>query len=156
MFTAILASVVLLLVLLHLLKPYFKHPDKLSDVPAVGGRWPVFGNLFDMSRTHTVLTDWSKQYGGVFRFNMYGEEIVVLNDFESIHEALVSRGSDFAGRPRMSRTDYQNRNVNSVVWQTYTPKLQVNRNQVFCIPYTLVIFGPILPIKKGCCQLSEK
>lgn len=125
MLTVILCSSVLALILVQIYKSIYGRNRKYVGIPAVGNRWPVVGNLFDMSKTHLVLTEWYKKYGGVYRFSLYGEEIVVLNDFDSIHEALVSRGSDFAGRPRMCRTDYQNRNTNSVVWQTYTPKLQV-------------------------------
>ena len=85
----------------------------------------MVGNIFDMTKTHLVLTDWAKTYGPIFRFNLFGEEIVVLNSFEAIYEALVSNGSDIAGRPHMYRTEHADRNKNSIVWQTYTPKLKV-------------------------------
>ncbi|XP_060567337.1 steroid 17-alpha-hydroxylase/17,20 lyase-like [Ruditapes philippinarum] len=130
MLTLTLALSLVLLLLTYLYKSVIKHAVKYSDIPAVNNRWPFIGNLFDMSRTHIVLTEWAKEYGPVFRFNLFGEEIVVLNDYDTIYEALVTRGSDFAGRPHMSRTDYQDRNKNSIVWQTYTPKLQFLRKQI--------------------------
>ncbi|WAR13363.1 CP1A1-like protein [Mya arenaria] len=130
MLTIVLATTLLVLFLFHLYKTTYRHRLKYADIPAVGWRWPVVGNLFDMSRTHLVLTDWYEKYGSVFRFSLYGEEIVVLSSYESIFEALVTRGSDFAGRPHMTRTDYQDRNRNSIVWQTYTPKLQFLRKQI--------------------------
>ena len=139
MLTFILVTIFVTLVLVQLVKSLTKNSRRYADIPAVRSRWPIVGNLFDMSRTHIVLTEWYKQYGGIFRFSLYGEEIVVLNDFESIYEALVTRGSDFAGRPRMSRTDYQNRNTNSIVWQTYTPKLQVRVIELDIIVFALVV-----------------
>lgn len=130
MLTLALAVTLLLLLISYFFVGLFKTRRKFDDIPAVGRRWPIVGNLFDMSKTHLVLTEWASKYGPVFRFNLFGEEIVVLNDYESINEALVTRGSDFAGRPHMSRTDYQDRNKHSIVWQTYTPKLQFLRKQI--------------------------
>ncbi|XP_045191616.1 steroid 17-alpha-hydroxylase/17,20 lyase-like [Mercenaria mercenaria] len=130
MLTFALCVSLFLLLLAYLYKSVIKHRWKFAEVPAVGNRWPLIGNLFDMSKTHLVLTDWAKKYGPIFRFSLFGEEIVVLNDYDSVYEALVTRGSDFAGRPHMSRTDYQDRNKNSIVWQTYTPKLQFLRKQI--------------------------
>lgn len=130
MITVILATLLVLLVVTFLITSALKTRRKFQDIPAVHGRLPVVGNLFDMSKTHLVLTEWALKYGPVFRFSLFGEEIVVLNDFDSINEALVTRGSHFAGRPHMSRTDYQDRNLHSIVWQTYTPKLQFLRKQI--------------------------
>ena len=58
------------------------------------------------------------------------DEILVLNNYESIHDALVRQGAAFAGRPPMYRTSKSDRDKHSVVWQTYTPKLQFLRREV--------------------------
>ena len=125
MFTVILLAAFVGLCLIICYNILFRHNRKYDGIRAVAGRLPVVGNVFDMTKTHLVLTDWAKTYGPIFRFNLYGEEIVVLNSFEAIHEALVTNGSDLAGRPHMYRTEHADRNRNSIVWQTYTPKLRV-------------------------------
>ena len=125
MITEILLAALAGLVILVVYNTFLRNSRKYHDIPAVTGRFPVVGNIFDMTKTHLVLTEWAKTYGPIFRFNLFGEEIVVLNSFEAIHEALVSNGSDIAGRPHMYRTEHADRNKNSIVWQTYTPKLKV-------------------------------
>ncbi|KAK3603399.1 hypothetical protein CHS0354_009380 [Potamilus streckersoni] len=103
-----------------------------SRIPAVKPRWPLFGNalFFDLTKTHLVLTELSQKYGPVFRIKLYGDEIVVLNDYKSIYTALVANGNEVAGRPSMYRTEHADRNRNSIVWQTYTPKLKMLRKEV--------------------------
>ena len=125
MFATIVLSTVVGFLIILVYNILFRHNRKYADIKAVSGRIPIIGNVFDMTRTHLVLTDWAKSYGDIFRFNLYGEEVVVLNSFEAIYEALVSKGSDIAGRPHMYRTEHADRNRNSIVWQTYTPKLKV-------------------------------
>ena len=125
MFATIVLSIIVGFLIILVYNILFRHNRKYGDIKAVSGRIPIVGNVFDMTRTHLVLTDWAKSYGDIFRFNLYGEEVVVLNSFEAIHEALVSKGSDIAGRPHMYRTEHADRNRNSIVWQTYTPKLKV-------------------------------
>ena len=41
----------------------------------------------------------AKEYGPVMGVKLLGNFTVVLNDLESIHEALVKQGQVFAGRP---------------------------------------------------------
>lgn len=130
MITVVLIVTVVSLCAAFLYRALSDHRRKYADIPPIGSRWPFVGNRYDASKTHLVFTDWSKQYGPVFRYQHYGKEIVVLNDFDTIYEALVTKGSDFAGRPRMDRTDYERRNEHSIVWQTYTPKLQFLRKQI--------------------------
>ncbi|KAH3773959.1 cytochrome P450 2U1-like [Dreissena polymorpha] len=130
MLTFIIGAIAVVLLLTHLYSACAKNHRQYGDIPAVDGRLPIVGNIFDLSKTHIVLTDWYRKYGSVFRFNLFGEEVVVLSSYESVFEALVTRGSDFAGRPHMSRTDYEGRNRNSIVWQSYTPKLQFLRKQI--------------------------
>ncbi|KAL3860289.1 hypothetical protein ACJMK2_010430 [Sinanodonta woodiana] len=106
--------------------------SELSGIPAVKPRWPLFGNalFFDLTKTHIVLTELAQKYGPVFRIKLYGDEIVVLNDYKSIYSALVANGNEVAGRPSMYRTEHADRNRNSIVWQTYTPKLKMLRKEV--------------------------
>ncbi|XP_046570784.1 cytochrome P450 2D20-like isoform X1 [Haliotis rubra] len=102
------------------------------QIPAAPCRLPFLGNAItmDMSRAHLVLTELAQQLGPIFRVRIFQEEIVVLNDYDTITEALVTNGPDFAGRPPMSRTQEAGRSSHSIVWQTYTPKLVFLRKEV--------------------------
>lgn len=47
-----------------------------------------------------VFLDWSKKYGKIFSFNICMKSVVVLNDYESIHEGFCS--ADIQSRPEMT------------------------------------------------------
>jgi cytochrome P450 len=105
---------------------------KYADLPIATPRLPIFGNALhlDLSQCHISLADWALKFGPVFRIKIFNEEILVLNNFTSVHEALVLKGADFAGRPPMYRTSKSEREKHSIVWQTYTEKLQFLRKEV--------------------------
>ncbi|XP_013393232.1 cytochrome P450 2J2 [Lingula anatina] len=74
--------------------------EKRRNLPP--GPWglPVLGCLpFLGSKAHVVLTNWSKKYGDVFLVNFGMVPVVVLNGFDTIRDALVKQGAEFAGRP---------------------------------------------------------
>ncbi|KAK3085472.1 hypothetical protein FSP39_003930 [Pinctada imbricata] len=105
---------------------------KRNRVPRIKGRLPFIGHahLLDMQKCHIKFEEWTKQYGPIFEVRLYDETIVVLNDYKSVHDALVKSDDAFAGRPKMYRTDVVDRSRNSIVWQTYTPKLVFLRKEV--------------------------
>ncbi|CAG5121132.1 unnamed protein product [Candidula unifasciata] len=122
---------------------------KYEHIPMVTPRIPLVGNAtsLDMSCCHTVLTGWATTFGPIFRIKLFQEEILVLNNFDSVYEALVVKGSDFAGRPPMYRTLQAGRHRHSIVWQTYTDKLQFLRKEVL---KSLKMYGG------GCEQLQQR
>ncbi|CAH1779238.1 unnamed protein product [Owenia fusiformis] len=75
------------------------------DIPGPKGV-PIFGNAFELSSQtpYVQLHKWSKKYGGVFKIQIFNEEIVVLNENDAVREALLSE--DFAGRPYSWRTNF--------------------------------------------------
>lgn len=119
--------------------------------PRIPRRWPIVGNAFQLSmnQCHLVFTEWSKRYGAVFEVKLFNEKIVVLNDYNSIHEALVQAGATFAGRPKMHRTDQKQRCKKSIVWQTYTQKLVFLRKEVH---KSLKMYGPGLLALEDVCK----
>ncbi|GFO27081.1 cytochrome p450 1a1 [Plakobranchus ocellatus] len=123
---------------------------KYSGIPKANPRLPFLGNAgsLDMSRCHIVLAEWAKRFGPVFRIKIFAEEILVLSSYESVHDALVQKNAAFAGRPPMYRTSQQNRNKHSVVWQTYTPKLQFLRRET---AQTLKVYGGGLDLLEQRC-----
>ena len=73
--------------------------DKLEYLPGPKGI-PVFGNTFQIDSLKARLSfhQWAKQYGGVYRLKLPFGDMVVVSDYKYIHECLVNRGGEFAGR----------------------------------------------------------
>ncbi|XP_069464041.1 cytochrome P450 1B1 [Ambystoma mexicanum] len=62
--------------------------------------WPVIGNAAQIGRApHLFFTRLTKKYGDVFQIKLGSQTVVVLNGEHAIHEALIKKGKDFAGRP---------------------------------------------------------
>ena len=56
-------------------------------------RIPILGNMvFLGAQPHLKLTEWARKYGRLFSLHMFGHQIVVLNGYEAIQEALVVKG----------------------------------------------------------------
>ncbi|XP_035663412.1 cytochrome P450 2J6-like [Branchiostoma floridae] len=75
-----------------------KRPRNLPPYPA--GRVPVLGHLLALGRKpYLKLTAWRRQYGDVFTVRMGMEDVVVLNGYTAVKDALVDRSELFASRP---------------------------------------------------------
>ncbi|XP_078604847.1 cytochrome P450 1A2-like [Branchiostoma floridae x Branchiostoma japonicum] len=105
MFAALLSEVsirtiaVFLVVFLTLLVS-FKRRKNLPPSPS--GSWPVVGHLLSLGRApHLKLTEWRKQYGDVYTVRMGMEDVVVLNGYRAIKEALVDYKDAFSSRPNV-------------------------------------------------------
>ncbi|KAK7901914.1 hypothetical protein WMY93_018683 [Mugilogobius chulae] len=91
---ALLLSCVTLLFTLHLWR-WLRQRSKLpGPFP-----WPIIGNAAQMgSEPHKYFVRLTKKYGDVFQIKLGSRPVVVLNG-DSIRQALVKQGFDFAGRP---------------------------------------------------------
>ncbi|XP_078621204.1 cytochrome P450 2D14-like [Branchiostoma floridae x Branchiostoma japonicum] len=75
----------------------FKRSRNLPPYPA--GRVPVLGHLLALGRApHLKLTAWRRQYGDVFTVRMGMEDVVVLNGYTAVKDALVDRSELFASK----------------------------------------------------------
>ncbi|XP_066264263.1 cytochrome P450 1A1-like [Branchiostoma lanceolatum] len=75
----------------------FKRPRNLPPYPA--GRVPVLGHILALGRApHLKLTAWRRQYGDVFTVRLGMEDVVVLNGYTAVKDALVDRSELFASR----------------------------------------------------------
>lgn len=132
---------------------YGKIPSQKGNAQASAfpGKYPVIGNSpqVDYRGLHRVLHSWSKKLGGVFSFKVFKNEVVVLSSYEAIYEALIEKSRDFAGRPSMYRTEHSGRSKHSIVWQTYTPKLQLLRKHV---QKYVKVYGTGMDILEGRCK----
>ncbi|XP_066271011.1 cytochrome P450 2D4-like [Branchiostoma lanceolatum] len=76
----------------------WNRPRNLPPYPA--GRVPVLGHILALGRApHLKLTAWRRQYGDVFTVRMGMEDVVVLNGYTAVKDALVDRSELFASRP---------------------------------------------------------
>ena len=62
---------------------------------------PLIGNVLqiDASRSHWQQVEWREQLGPVFCLRMFFENMLVVNDYESIREVLVIKGHDYSNGP---------------------------------------------------------
>jgi cytochrome P450 family 2 subfamily J len=61
---------------------------------------PIVGNLFHLEEdSRKQFKTWRKQCGDIFSVNAVGTQIVVLNGFDVIKEALVKKADYFSDRP---------------------------------------------------------
>ena len=69
---------------------------------------PFVGNILqlDNKSPHAHLTEWAKQYGGVYSINLMGDNWVVVSSYDALHEILVKRGPEFSNRPTIFRSNY--------------------------------------------------
>jgi len=100
----IVSVAVLLAVIIILVCQLFRDHRRRTRIALPGPRGlPLVGNAFqiDRQRSHETLAEWSRIYGEAYRINIFGQPVIVLSSVETIREALVERGHDFAGRPRL-------------------------------------------------------
>ncbi|XP_070577292.1 cytochrome P450 18a1-like [Ptychodera flava] len=78
---------------------HYKHP------PGPWG-WPILGYLPHLgSKPHQKFVKMANRYGSVFKVKLGCQEVVVLNGYDTIKEALKQKGSKFAGRPDWKSTN---------------------------------------------------
>lgn len=76
-----------------------KIPDGLRRPPGPKPL-PIIGNVLEIgSRPYLSLTAMSKRYGPILQIQIGMRPVVVLSGNETIRQALIKQGEDFAGRP---------------------------------------------------------
>nr|BAC87834.1 Cytochrome P450 1A [Pseudopleuronectes yokohamae] len=61
---------------------------------------PIIGNVLELgSKPYLSLTAMSKRYGHVFQIQIGMRPVVVLSGSETVRQALIKQGDEFAGRP---------------------------------------------------------
>lgn len=88
--------------------------------------WPVIGNAVQMGNApHLYFARMAKKYGDVFQIKLGSRNVVVLNG-DSIKQALVRQGFDFAGRPDFTSFKYVS-GGDSIAFNTITDWWKVHR-----------------------------
>lgn len=100
---ALLLACVTLLFSLHLWR--WLRQRSLPNLPGPLA-WPVVGNAPQLGNApHLFFTRMAKKYGNVFQIKLGSRTVVVLNG-DSIKQALVKQGPQFAGRPDFTSFQY--------------------------------------------------
>ncbi|CAL8243278.1 unnamed protein product [Lota lota] len=61
---------------------------------------PIIGNVLELGdRPYLSLTAMAERYGPVFQIQIGMRPVVVLSGHETVRQALIKQGDDFAGRP---------------------------------------------------------
>ncbi|CAH1781936.1 unnamed protein product [Owenia fusiformis] len=103
----------------------------MTHIPGPSGI-PVAGNALEITSTFKLmhkLHEWMEKYGEIFKINIFGEEIVVVSGTLT-GEMLVTKGIDFAGRPRMPALESLEGNEVHLGLRDYDPKLRFIRKLV--------------------------
>ena len=93
----------------------------LRHIPGPRG-WPLLGNVreIDMAASYVKISAWAKQYGPVFKFSLFTQEVVVITGTEALLEVMVKRGEDFAGRAKSYRAAYLTDNYQNISLSSYS------------------------------------
>ena len=87
---------------------------------------PFLGNILqlDPERPFLQLAKWAKQCGGIYKLNLAGQNVLVVNDYNLIHQVLVSKGGDFSGRPKSFRMGSLTGNYSEFSFEDCTQKMK--------------------------------
>ncbi|XP_066928075.1 steroid 17-alpha-hydroxylase/17,20 lyase-like [Clytia hemisphaerica] len=109
-------------VLLWVLITYVEHLISLRKYPKGPFPLPLVGNVLLLSeKPYLDFIKLTKTYGDVFSFSFGMKRIVIVNSYEGTKEALITRGTDFAGRPTDSiYLKIHSNDFSSVAWSDYT------------------------------------
>ncbi|TSO67480.1 Cytochrome P450 1B1 [Bagarius yarrelli] len=62
--------------------------------------WPLVGNAMQLGQMpHITFSRLAKKYGNVYQIRLGCNDIVVLNGYTAIRQALIEHSKEFAGRP---------------------------------------------------------
>ncbi|KAM4602821.1 cytochrome P450 1A1 [Polymixia lowei] len=89
------------LCLVYLILKFF-HTDIPKGLRCLPGPkpLPIIGNVLEVgSKPYLSLTAMSKRYGPVYQIQIGMRPVVVLSGSETVRQALIKQGEDFAGRP---------------------------------------------------------
>ncbi|XP_072294079.1 cytochrome P450 2J4-like [Eucyclogobius newberryi] len=97
-----LKSVLVFLFIFALFADFVKY-WRPEDYPP--GPWPIpfFGDVLRIkpSTIHLDFAQFAKKYGNIFSLRLFGGQMVVINGYRLVREALAVRGEDYVDRPTL-------------------------------------------------------
>ncbi|XP_022535545.2 cytochrome P450 1A1 [Astyanax mexicanus] len=104
----LVAMVTICIVYILLQKSRVKIPEGLKQLPGPHSL-PIIGNLMELGwNPHLSLTTMSERFGHVFKIHIGSRPVVVLSGSETVRQALIKQGDEFAGRPDLYSFQYIN------------------------------------------------
>lgn len=98
--TEILLTITCFCILCLLIRTFQKKIPKGLKLPPGPRSLPLIGNAHQLGKNpHLTLTEMSKTYGDVMQIKIGMQPVVVLSGYETLRQALIKQGDDFAGRP---------------------------------------------------------
>ncbi|CAH1786908.1 unnamed protein product [Owenia fusiformis] len=71
---------------------------------------PIIGNLHQLGKhPHKTMTAFARKYGDIYMIHFGSRPTIVLSGYETVFEALLKCGDDFAGRPDFQSFQYINK-----------------------------------------------
>nr|AFJ44751.1 cytochrome P4501A [Micropogonias undulatus] len=96
---SLVAITVLCVVYLALRCFHTEIPEGLRRLPGPKP-FPLIGNVLEVgSKPYLSLTAMSKRYGDVFQIQVGMRPVIVLSGTDTVRQALIKQGEEFAGRP---------------------------------------------------------
>ncbi|CAG2252785.1 CYP17A [Mytilus edulis] len=91
--------------------------------------WPLIGSyeVIQAKFLHEIFVKYAKKYGPVFTVSLGPYQMVVLNDINSVTEALVKSKADFANRPSIHSVHMFTEESKDIAFANYTPTWKLHR-----------------------------
>ncbi|XP_002736510.1 steroid 17-alpha-hydroxylase/17,20 lyase-like [Saccoglossus kowalevskii] len=92
---------------------------------------PIIGSILSITQNiHNDFQRLAKKYGDIFAIKLGSQQVVVLNNYELIKEALVINQTDFAGRPNTFTGDMISEGSQFIVLEDYGAICRMQRKIV--------------------------
>nr|XP_028602669.1 cytochrome P450 2D6-like [Podarcis muralis] len=95
-------------------KPWRNYPPGPISLPFIGTLLQI-----DMRKPHLSFTQLSKKYGNIYSLQAFYTNVVVVNGFKLMKEALVHKSEDFADRPDVPVQSYLSGYKQGLVFAKY-------------------------------------
>ena len=96
--TIILVFALVFLITYIMTRRKYKLPPGPYSLPIVGSI-SLMKKLRGNQRPADVFLNESQKYGPIMSFKLGNQLVVVLNGYDAVHEALVTKSNDFSDRP---------------------------------------------------------
>ena len=100
----------------------------LAEIPGPKS-YPIVGNVLQlkMDKIFLQMTDFAKQYGGIYKMYLFSTPVVVVNDERFIHEVLVKQSGNFAGHSHSYRSQLMLGDYSDIFFTNPGPELTGRR-----------------------------
>ncbi|KAL6300908.1 cytochrome P450 [Sparassis latifolia] len=104
---------------------------------------PLIGHLrvFSPAHQHSLFRKWAGEYGDIFRLNILGQHLVVLNSAEAVIDLLEKRGTVYSDRPTCTMFEMMGWEADVAImpygprWRKHRKMLQEYFNYNKCLTY---------------------